>query len=156
MSFKNLVMQGYNEHINKQATERGITVDEYLAQIEMEQQKVNEPIINSEENALENIFSQSVDEYIRPTKSNITEIVKWTSSKFNDYRKKDVVNWVYDIAHNPSEGHLKLFECGAYSDVAHIKKASNHGFDQYLAVKNGKVRWVYALGSEWQRIYEFN
>ena len=156
MSFKNLVMQGYNEHINKQATERGITVDEYLAQIEMEQQKVSEPIVNNEENALENIFSQSVDEYIRPTKSNITEIVKWTSSKFNDYRKKDVVNWVYDIAHNPSEGHLMLFECGAYSDISHSKKATNHGFDQYLAVKDGKVRWAYALGSEWQRIYEFN
>ena len=155
MNLKDLVMQSYNDHINKQATERGMSVDEYLSQVEIEQQLVNKPPVVKEESNLDIIFSQTVDEYIKPTKSNITKIVKWTSSKFNDYRKKDVVNWVYDIVNNPFEGHLKLFECGACSDDSHNKKASNHGFDQYLAVKNGKIRWVYALGSEWQRIYEF-
>ena len=156
MDLKSLVMQSYNDHINKKAEEKGLSVDEYLKQVENEQRTVEKSIVNEEENILENIFSQSVDEYIRSTKSNITKIVKWTSSKFNDYRKKDVVDWVYDVANNPSEEYLKLFECGAYSDISRSKNASNHGFDQYLAVKDGKVRWAYALGSEWQRIYEFN
>lgn len=48
-------------------------------------------------------------------------MVKWTSSKFNDFRKKDVVDWVYDVANNPTEGHLRLFECGSYSDISSRK-----------------------------------
>lgn len=158
---KKIILDMHNQYIEDEATKLGISKEEYIQKTK-EESKLSSPVVyqtptreEQEKKILDIIFLQKVDEFVKPTKTNINKIVKWTSSKFNDYRKKDVVDWVYRVSREPNENYLKLFECGAYSDASSRKNASNHGFHQHVAVRDGKIRFVYALDSEWQVVYEF-
>lgn len=49
--------------------------------------------------------------------ANLNKILKWTSSKFNEYKKQDVVNYCLDLEHNIFK--TKEFNCGSYSEKSY-------------------------------------
>ena len=51
---------------------------------------------------------------LKLTQTNLNKILKWTSSKFNEYKKQDVVNYCLDLEHDIFT--TKEFNCGSYSE----------------------------------------
>lgn len=49
---------------------------------------------------------------LKLTQTNLNKILKWTSSKFNEYKKQDVVNYCLDLEHDIFT--TKEFTCGSY------------------------------------------
>ncbi len=51
-------------------------------------------------------------EIMKSVKRQLNNVIKWTSSKFNVFRKADVINGII----NMQVGEKLEFECGAYSE----------------------------------------
>lgn len=50
---------------------------------------------------------------IKPTKTNLNKIIKWSTSRYNEYKKKDVVNIIYDAIKNKENIELGT---GSYTE----------------------------------------
>lgn len=91
-----LSLQDYRDMVKetelkrKEEEERYYASDEYKEKLE--QQKQAEELKNHE--ILISMFQQPVDETIKINKTNLRKIIRWTASRFNDWRKEDVVEMV--------------------------------------------------------------
>lgn len=49
--------------------------------------------------------------------ANLNKILKWTSSKFNEYKKQDITNYCLDLKHDIFT--TKEFNCGSYGEKSY-------------------------------------
>lgn len=54
---------------------------------------------------------------LKLNKINLNKIIKWTSSKFNEYKKADIISYCLDLNHNLFTS--KEFTCGSYSEKSY-------------------------------------
>lgn len=150
-----LSLQDYRDMVKetelkrKEEEERYYASDEYKEKLE--QQKQAEELKNHE--ILISMFQQPVDETIKINKTNLRKIIRWTASRFNDWRKEDVVEMVMANINNGANGFTE-YSCGAYSDNTKSRKNKNYGFTQYLAILDGQIRWLDGYNRDNQKVYE--
>lgn len=92
------------------------------------------------------------DELIKPTKTNLNKIVQWSSSKFNDYRKAEVVGLIFASIQGGNDT-IDEYSCGTYSEAT-----GGRGVGDYkLVIYQGVAKLIVNEGwdKEYQRVYEF-
>ncbi|MGN0961308.1 MAG: hypothetical protein ACI4PF_03825 [Christensenellales bacterium] len=81
-------------------------------------------------------------------KTNLNKIIKWTSSKFNIYKKSEIINKLLKMAN----GETIEFSCGSYSESGynggyHYKaEMSKTYYASSLTLINKNTREEYKLG----------
>lgn len=68
---------------------------------------------------------------VKANKSSLNKIIKWSSSKWNSIRKKDVVKNIVFLVEKGEDTEV-TFETGSYSERGHLG-----GWDYLLRIKDG-------------------
>ncbi|MCU7668011.1 hypothetical protein [Bacillus thuringiensis] len=137
------------EKRRKEEEERYLASDEYKQEVERQKAEA----VRKKLETLFDMFAQPIDETLNSNKTNLRKIIRWTPSRFNEWRKEDVVELALREIQQGEDGFSE-YSCGAYSDDTRIRKYRNYGFSQHLAILDGKIRWIDGYNCEWQRVYE--
>lgn len=72
---------------------------------------------------IHNYIDKGIYEKIRCNKTNLNKIIKWTSSKYNEYTKDEVIT---DIQHrmNMNDNIIWRYRCGSYAEGNHNRGKS--------------------------------
>ena len=74
-------------------------------------------------------------------KATLNKIIKWTSSKFNSFRKSEVIKAIYSI----KDGNVMDFECGSYGEKSWC------GGITWCIERKGCIVYIIRDGSENER-----
>lgn len=79
-----------------------------------------------------------VDEVVKATKTNLNKLIRWSSSRYQRPRKKDVIDKIIEALKKGDDCVLE-FSCGAYTETADI-----HGWgrDYKLVIYNGIAKLI--------------
>lgn len=148
-------VEDYRNMLRKKEKQRKAEEERYLnsEQYIYDMKKKEEEELREQQDILHHMFQQPIAETVNINKTNLRKIIRWTSSKFNDYRKEEVIDLVLTEIERGENGFSE-YSCGTYSDDIKNKKAKNYGFSQQLAILDGKIRWIDGYKCEYQKVYE--
>jgi hypothetical protein len=80
---------------------------------------------------------------IKCNKSNLSKIIHWNSSRYNEYTKQDVIDEIIENFNKKIDCEF-TYSCGSYSEKAHNGKfkVNTFGRDYILKIINGDARII--------------
>ena len=75
-------------------------------------------------------------------KNNLSKIIKWSTSKYNEYSKREVVNEIAELfkRRDEIEHTMRLYTTGSYSEKGHQngkRYGGSNGWKYRFVIKNG-------------------